>query len=67
MNNSPLSIERNLVVAMIFGLFVSGLDAGVVNIMLPKLTTVFDTTISKSMMLATVYLTIMAALYLFFG
>lgn len=52
---------------MALALFVMGLDAGVVNVILPELQSVFETTVSRAMMLATVYMTAMAAFQLTFG
>lgn len=67
--NNPFSEKnhRALVVSMCLALFVMGLDMGVVNVILPELQTVFDTTVSRTMMVATVYFMIMAAFQLFFG
>jgi MFS family permease len=60
-------LDRGLIVAMMLGLFVAGLDSSVVNIMLPKLQAVFETTSSMVMLVSTVYLTAMGAFQLFFG
>jgi EmrB/QacA subfamily drug resistance transporter len=63
----PARNTSALLWALMIGLLICGLDMSVVNIMLPKLQTVFDTSVSQIMMLATVYLTTMAALQLIFG
>ena len=47
--------------AMLLALFVSGLDASVVNVMLPKLETVFSVSMEKATLLAAVYVSLMAA------
>jgi fucose permease len=52
---------RLLTASMALALFVMGLDAGVVNVILPELQSVFGTTVSRAMMLATVSMTAMAA------
>lgn len=49
------------------GLFVAGLDGSVVNIMLPRLQSVFHTTAFQVTLVATTYLTVLAAFQLFFG
>ncbi len=59
--------RRLLTASMALALFVMGLDAGVVNVILPELQSVFETTVSRAMMLATVYMTAMAAFRLTFG
>ncbi|NCC25654.1 MAG: MFS transporter [Deltaproteobacteria bacterium] len=59
--------QRLLTASMALALFVMGLDAGVVNVILPELQSVFETTVSRAMMLATVYMTVMAAFQLTFG
>ncbi len=52
---------------MAIGMFVCGLDGSIVNIMLPTLQTIFKVSASQSMMLATIYLTMLASLQLLFG
>ncbi len=58
---------RLLTASLGLALFVMGLDAGVVNVILPELQSVFGTTVSRAMMLATVSMTAMAAFQLTFG
>lgn len=59
--------ERRLVLALLIALFVSGLDASVVNVMLPKLQTELSISMEKATLLASVYITLMAALGLPLG
>jgi fucose permease len=54
-------LTASLGLALGLALFVMGLDAGVVNVILPELQSVFETTVSRAMMLATDYMTAMAA------
>lgn len=56
-----------LIFSLCLVLFILGLDMGVINVILPEIQTVFQTTVSRAMMLATVYMTIMAAFQLVFG
>jgi EmrB/QacA subfamily drug resistance transporter len=58
---------RLLMASLCAALFIMGLDVGVVNVILPELQNVFGTTVSRAMMLATVYMTAMAAFQLTFG
>jgi MFS family permease len=58
---------RLLTLSLCLVLFILGLDMGVINVILPEIQTVFQTTVSRAMMLATVYMTIMAAFQLVFG
>ncbi len=60
-------LDRSLIVALMLGLFVSGLDGSVVNIMLPKLHEVFAAPLPKIMFIATIYLALMSAFQLFSG
>lgn len=69
-DRQPAAVTRHhalLTFSLISALFIIGLDAGVVNVILPELQTVFNTTVSRAMLLATVYLTAMAAFQLVFG
>lgn len=59
--------QRGLLLAMMLGLFVAGLDASVVNIIIPKLETVFHTSAAQVMLVATVYLSVMGAFQLVLG
>jgi len=59
--------QSAVVSGLIIGMLICGLDASIVNIMLPTLQTVFKVNISQSMMLATIYLTMLASLQLLFG
>jgi MFS family permease len=59
--------RRLLTASMALALFVMGLDAGVVNVILPELQSVSETTVSRAMMLATVFMMAMAAFWLTFG
>lgn len=60
-------LNRSLIFALMLGLFVSGLDGSVVNIMLPKLHEVFAAPLPKTMFIATIYLALMAAFQLLAG
>lgn len=61
------SSQTAVITGMVIAMFVCGLDASIVNIMLPTLQTVFKISVSQSMMLATIYLTMFASLQLLFG
>lgn len=65
--HSDLKLNRFLIFGLMLGLFMSGLDASIVNIMLPKLQSVFAVSITRVMLIATVYLTLMSAFQLFAG
>lgn len=60
-------LNYSLIFALMLGLFVSGLDASVVNIMLPKLQKVFSAPLSQTTLIATIYLTFMSAFQLISG
>lgn len=61
------SSQFTIVIGLMLGMLICGLDASIVNIMLPTLQTVFKINVSQSMMLATIYLTMLASLQLLFG
>lgn len=53
--------------SLMLGMFVSGLDTSIVNIILPTLQSAFGVPAAHAMMLATIYLTLLAGLQLVFG
>ncbi|QJB57030.1 MFS transporter [Pseudodesulfovibrio sp. zrk46] len=61
------SSQLAAVCGLMLGMLVCGLDASIVNIILPTLQTVFKVNVSQSMMLATIYLTMLASLQMLFG
>ncbi len=67
MTEPPAGGRRILLWALLIGLLIGGLDGSIVNIMLPTLQSVFKTGVSQIMMLATAYLTMMAAFQLLLG
>lgn len=60
-------LNYSLIFALMLGLFVSGLDASVVNVMLPKMQQVFSAPLPHTMLIATAYLTLMASFQLISG
>jgi EmrB/QacA subfamily drug resistance transporter len=67
MDKAAQSSQTVITISLMLGLFVSGLDTSIVNIMLPTLQSAFQVRADQIMMLATMYLTMMAALQLLFG
>lgn len=65
--SSQNKVDYALIFALMLGLFVSGLDASVVNVMLPKLKEVFSAALPQTMLIATAYLTLMSAFQLVSG
>jgi EmrB/QacA subfamily drug resistance transporter len=61
------SSQRMVAAALMLGMFVSGLDTSIVNIILPTLQSVFGVQADQAMMLATIYLAMLAGLQLVFG
>ena len=61
------AVNRSLVFALMLGLFVCGLDTSIVNIILPKLQQIFNVPSDKAMLIATVFMTMMAGFQLIAG
>lgn len=66
-DNAAGAAQMLVAVSLLLGMFVSGLDTSIVNIILPTLQSVFRVRTDQAMMLATIYLTMLAGLQLLFG
>lgn len=60
-------MDRRITLTIVLAIFVTGLDSSIVNIMLPKLQEVFQTTVAQVALVGTVYVAMMAGFQLFFG